>query len=98
MNITNVHYRVGDGSLGWPEAAPFDGIIATAGAPDVPQTLLDQLTDRGRLVIPIGNQQEQTLIVAQRLADKTIKTPHFPCRFVKLIGQEAWPETKNRTE
>ena len=95
LSHSNISYRVGDGSLGWPEEAPFDGIIVTAGAPRIPQALIDQLADGGRLVIPIGNTIEQTLTIVERTGHHTREMPQFPCRFVRLLGQQAWPEPKN---
>jgi protein-L-isoaspartate(D-aspartate) O-methyltransferase len=92
LGIKNVHYRVGDGSLGWPEAAPFDAVIVTAGAPDVPDALRDQLVEGGRLVIPVGDEREQDLVVVRRDSGRTLREHCFPCRFVKLIGQQAWPK------
>lgn len=92
LGITNVIYRVGDGSIGWPEFAPFDGIMVTAGAPEVPPSLARQLVDGGRMAIPIGEQGEQILIVVERRGEKIHETPRFACRFVKLIGQEAWQD------
>lgn len=91
LGCDNVHFRVGDGSLGWPEAAPFDRIIVTAGAPQIPPALTGQLEHGGRLVIPVGDESEQTLLVVRREGERTIKTAKFPCRFVKLLGQQAWP-------
>jgi protein-L-isoaspartate(D-aspartate) O-methyltransferase len=90
LGVLNVAYRVGDGTLGWPEAAPFDGIIVTAAAPEAPPSLLNQLAEGGRLVIPVGPEDEQTLTVIERSGGATRETPAFPCRFVKLIGQEGW--------
>ena len=92
LGLRNVHYRAGDGSEGWPEAAPFDRIIVTAAAPEVPQSLIDQLVDGGRIVIPVGSENDQTLTVVERRGNRTLETPQFPCRFVKLIGTQAWPE------
>ena len=92
LGITNVSYLVGDGSLGWPEFAPFDRIIVTAGAPETPRALVDQLVDGGRLVIPLGGRSEQTLTVVDRREGKTIEMPRYACRFVQLIGRQAWPE------
>ncbi len=92
LGIDNVSYRIGDGSVGWPEAAPFDRIIVTAAAPTVPPSLLEQLVDGGRLVIPVGNEREQTLTIIERIGKKTRETPQYPCRFVKLLGREAWPD------
>ncbi len=90
LGIEDVRYRVGDGSLGWPEEAPFDRIIATAAAPAVPQPLLDQLSVGGRIVIPVGNTERQTLLSITKHSDRTVERPLIPCRFVKFIGEAAW--------
>ncbi len=92
INCTNVRYRIGDGSVGWSQEAPFDRIMVTAGAPQVPPALLDQLADGGRLVIPVGDGNEQILTTIERRGDRTLEVPGIACRFVKLIGQQAWPE------
>lgn len=84
------HIHVGDGSLGWPEHAPYDRILVTAGAPRVPPRLLEQLADGGRLVIPVGDAYTQTLTTIERHGDQFIEKPAFRCRFVRLIGQDAW--------
>jgi len=93
LGVLNVSYAVRDGTLGWPEAAPFDRIMVTAGAPEVVRVLVDQLADSGRLVIPIGGRNEQTLTVVDRRGGKTIEMPRYACRFVQLIGRNAWPES-----
>ncbi len=86
-----VHMRCGDGSLGWKEYAPYHGIIVTAAAPDVPQALADQLAIGGRLVIPIGDRQQQKLYVITRTsADNFRGEEHHTFRFVPLIGEEGW--------
>jgi protein-L-isoaspartate(D-aspartate) O-methyltransferase len=90
LSITNVTYRAGDGTLGWPEAAPYDRILVTAGAPTIPQPLIDQLVDAGLLVVPVGGADEQILTVVQKLQQRTVERPTIPCRFVKLIGQQGW--------
>jgi protein-L-isoaspartate(D-aspartate) O-methyltransferase len=92
MGVGNVLYRLGDGSLGWPESAPFDRIIVTAAAPRVPQALLKQLVDPGLLVIPVGGESEQTLTVVRLKDGRLIESPRLQCRFVKLIGDQAWSE------
>jgi protein-L-isoaspartate(D-aspartate) O-methyltransferase len=96
MNIRNVHFRLGDGTLGWLEQAPFDRILIGAGAPTTPDKLLrDQLADGGIAVLPVGPEDEQMLVSIRREGDKLHTTDVCPCRFVKLIGQEGWEqETK----
>jgi len=92
LGITNVVYHIGDGSVGWSEHAPYDRILVTAGAPEVPRSLVEQLTDGGRLVIPVGQAVEQTLTIIERVGSKTKELPRYPCRFVKLFGKEGWPD------
>jgi protein-L-isoaspartate(D-aspartate) O-methyltransferase len=85
LRLRNVRLRVGDGSLGWPDAAPFDRIIVTAAAPEVPPALLAQLAPGGRLVAPVGRAQEQVLRVVQRGDDGiTWGQDVLPVRFVPL--------------
>jgi len=86
----NVHCHVGDGSLGWPEAAPYDGIIVTAAAPRAPQPLLDQLGQGGRLVIPIGPRAYQDLEVWTRGPDGFDCRVEISVAFVPLRGKEGW--------
>lgn len=87
-----VRVRVGDGTLGWPEEAPFDGIIVTAGAPEVPPSLLAQLADGGRLVIPVGPGAVQELVVVTRRGDEFERRGVCSCMFVPLVGKEGHPE------
>jgi len=90
LGITNVSFRVGDGTLGWAKHGPYDRILVTAGAPAVGQTLVDQLVDGGLLVVPVGGPDEQVLTIVQREGNRTIEKPSIACRFVKLIGEEGW--------
>jgi protein-L-isoaspartate(D-aspartate) O-methyltransferase len=91
LGIRNVHFRNGDGTLGWAEEAPFDRILIAAGAPSLPQTLLrQQLVDGGIAVLPIGPEDEQMLVSVRRERDQLHTTDVCPCRFVKLIGNEGW--------
>lgn len=90
LGVTGVRLRVGDGSLGWADAAPFDRIMVTAAAPTIPQALLDQLVDGGRLIIPVGGAGQQTLVSVVNFPDRTRECPLIPCRFVKLMGQAGW--------
>jgi len=86
----NVQIRVGDGTLGWPEHAPYDRIIVTAGAPQAPPSLTGQLADGGLLVIPVGSRHMQTLSIITRDKDKLRERTGCSCIFVKLIGEEGW--------
>lgn len=87
----NVQVKVGDGTLGWPEEAPFDAIIVTAGAPKIAQAYYDQLAIGGRLVIPVGSSESQTLMRVVRIApDRFREEPLLDCRFVPLIGVNGW--------
>ena len=92
LGYANVHIHVGDGSLGWPEHAPYDAIVVTAGAPQVPQPLLEQLVVGGRLVIPVGNTPRmQTLVRVRRTGENEYRHEnHFGVMFVPLIGEAGW--------
>jgi protein-L-isoaspartate(D-aspartate) O-methyltransferase len=91
LGIRNVHFRHGDGTMGWPETAPFDRILIAAGAPALPEKLLRaQLVDGGIAVLPVGPEEEQMLVAVHRDGEKLLTTDVCPCRFVKLIGHEGW--------
>jgi protein-L-isoaspartate(D-aspartate) O-methyltransferase len=90
LGIQSVRLRCGDGSQGWPEFAPYDGIIVTAGAPDVPPRLLDQLSPGGRLVCPIGPMDDQTLVRVRRIGTELTREAVLKCRFVRLMGSAGW--------
>ncbi|MBD3160957.1 MAG: protein-L-isoaspartate(D-aspartate) O-methyltransferase [Candidatus Eisenbacteria bacterium] len=92
LGIDNVIQRTGDGSLGWSRYAPFDGIVVTAGAPRIPESLREQLADGARLVIPVGTGAHQVLRVLERRGDRTVERTGEACTFVPLIGREAWRE------
>ena len=90
LGITNVWIRVGNGTLGWPDEAPFDRILVTAGGPAVPPPLFQQLAPGGRMVVPVGDATNQVLTLVEN-ADGTMKTtPCGDCSFVKLVGKYAW--------
>lgn len=96
MGVRNAHFKYTDGTLGWKEQGPFDRILITAGAPDLPKKLLlEQLKDGGIAVLPVGPADEQMLVVAKRNGEEFELTEVVPCRFVKLIGQEGWGEEKS---
>lgn len=86
LKIYNVNFRLADGSQGWADQGPFDGILAAAAPQEIPQELIAQLADGGRLVIPVGGDGEQQLIVVDRIGDEIKQTAIEPVRFVPLLG------------
>ena len=94
LGYGNVHVRRGDGTLGWPEHAPYDAIVVTAGGPTVPPALLEQLAPGGRLVMPLGsNPRLQRLVRLTRTGPETYMRDELePVCFVPLIGEQGWPE------
>jgi len=91
LGCENVRIRIADGSLGWPDEAPFDGILVTAGAPQIPNSLQDQLIeDGGRLVVPVGDRFVQELVRVTRRGDSFESENLLACRFVPLLGEEGW--------
>lgn len=92
LGCDNVALRHGDGSLGWQEFAPYARVLAAAAAPHAPEALLRQLSDGGLLVIPVGGADLQVLEVWRRSGERFERTRHGECRFVPLIGHDAWRE------
>ena len=92
LGIHNVQCRVAGAHLGAPDDAPFDAIVVTAAAPEVPETLVGQLADGGRLVIPVGSRAEQELLVVTRRGDRVRRRSLGGGRFVPLIGEGGFPE------
>lgn len=92
LGYENFTLRIGDGTLGWKEEAPFNSIIVTAGAPVIPEALRAQLADGGKLVIPVGGEEEQVLKVITRTGSKFEERFITGCRFVKLIGEKGWKD------
>jgi len=92
LGFTNVTVVVADGSGGYPEAAPYDAVMATAGAPQVPASLRTQLADGGRLVVPVGSAFHQDLVVIERRGETFVESRGEGCVFVPLVGREGWPE------
>ena len=90
LGYKNFQVRVGDGTLGWPEEAPFDAILVTAGTPQVPRPLVEQLALGGRLVVPVGDRFSQTLTRARMTRDGVKFDYLGGCRFVRLIGKYGW--------
>jgi len=92
LHYHNIVMKYADGTKGWRDESPFDGIIVTAGAPQIPDVLIDQMGEGGRLVVPVGNQHTQELIKIFR-DDQNIRQINLGgCRFVKLVGQYGWKE------
>lgn len=87
----NVEVHVSGEGLGRPESAPYDAIIVTAAAPEVPRELLDQLSNDGRLVIPVGSRDLQELVRIIKTPEGALRHNLGPCRFVPLLGRSAWP-------
>ena len=91
LGLLNVNIKIGDGTDGWGTEAPFDAILVTAGAPDIPEELIAQLKAGGRLVIPVGDQLEQSLVRVIKKEDGSLyRETSVTCRFVKLIGKCGW--------
>ncbi len=90
LNYPNIHSRAGNGTLGWEEEAPFDAILITAGAPEIPQPLLEQLAIGGRLVIPLEEDYSQVLYIVRRSKEGFHRERGERCTFVPLIGKHGW--------
>jgi protein-L-isoaspartate(D-aspartate) O-methyltransferase len=90
LSYFNITARLADGTLGWPDAAPFDAIIVTAGGPEVPPPLIDQLADPGRLVMPVGDQKQQQLRLLTKNNGRIQTETLAGVRFVDLIGAHGW--------
>ena len=87
LGYTNIHVRAGDGYKGWPEAAPFDAIIVTCAPENVPQPLVEQLKDGGRMIIPVGAQPDQELVLLRKQGELLEKRAVLPVRFVPMTGE-----------
>jgi protein-L-isoaspartate(D-aspartate) O-methyltransferase len=92
LGYQNIALHVGDGTIGWSEHAPYDAIVVTAGAPNAPKPLLDQLSIGGRMVIPVGDEQAQTLMRVTRSRSSFKEEQLGECKFVKLLGKYGWRE------
>jgi protein-L-isoaspartate(D-aspartate) O-methyltransferase len=86
----NVHVHAGDGTVGLPELAPFDGILVAAGAPEIPSPLVAQLAEGGRIVVPVGNSNEQQLVRGTMVGGELKSEALYYCRFVPLVGRHGW--------
>jgi protein-L-isoaspartate(D-aspartate) O-methyltransferase len=96
LGYTNVHVHNGDGSLGFTDAVPYDAILITAAAPEIPPVLANQLHEGGRLVIPVGSQENQELLQARKEDGELRSRVLFDCRFVPLLGRYGWSRHDRR--
>ena len=92
LNYMNIVFKMFDGTYGWPDQAPFDAILITASAPEIPDSLVKQLGDGGRLVAPIGGADKQKLVVLTKKGDRVSRRDLGHCKFVPLIGKYGWPQ------
>ncbi len=90
VGASNVSFMLGDGTLGWPQFAPYDAILVGAAAPEIPPAYVEQLADDGRLLIPLGGRDEQTLHLFTRKGDTMERKDIAPVRFVPLVGKHSW--------
>lgn len=90
LGFKNIRFKLGDGSLGWPEHAPYDRVIVTAACPHIPQTLETQLSEGGIIVAPVGNEAAQQMVVGVKRSGRLEVQRGIPCVFVKLIGSEGF--------
>jgi len=97
LGYTNVHVHNGDGSAGFPDAAPYDAILVTAGAPEIPQVFASQLREGGRLVIPVGDRDNQELVRAQIENGELKSRVLFNCKFVLLLGRYGWSRLERKS-
>lgn len=96
LGYKNIHVHCGDGTLGLPEFAPYDAILVAAAAPSVPEPLLAQLAEGGRMVVPVGDVENQELRLIERSHDTFRTIMLEPCRFVPLLGAHGWKEVSRR--
>jgi protein-L-isoaspartate(D-aspartate) O-methyltransferase len=94
LGYRNVHFKVFNGTLGWPEHAPYDAVIVTAGAPEIPAPLVEQLKEGGRLVIPVGDSLSQDLLKIRKVRGKPLTEDLGAVQFVRLVGEHGWEEQK----
>jgi protein-L-isoaspartate(D-aspartate) O-methyltransferase len=90
LGYNNIHIKIGDGTLGWPEEAPFDRIIVTAGTPRIPEPFMEQLSDEGIIIAPVGDRFSQQLLKVRKSKGKLLENYYTPCVFVPLIGKYGW--------
>ena len=95
LGYINIHVITGDGTLGLPEESPFDRILITAGSPKIPEPLIEQLSDGGIIIAPVGIRFSQQLLIVRKSKEGISEQTHVPCVFVPLIGKHGWPEDED---
>jgi protein-L-isoaspartate(D-aspartate) O-methyltransferase len=94
LGYANIHFKIFNGTLGWPEHSPYDAIMVTAGAPEIPESLIEQLGEGDRLVIPVGDRLGQDLLKIRKTKGKTVTEDLGAVRFVNLVGEYGWKEQR----
>jgi protein-L-isoaspartate(D-aspartate) O-methyltransferase len=92
LGYGNVRLMAGDGTLGWTEEAPFDRVLVTAGAPRIPEPLMEQVSDGGIIVAPVGESFSQQLVQSRKSGGRFVDHFYTPCVFVPLVGKYGWQE------
>ncbi len=92
LGYRNIYFKVDDGTVGWDKHSPFDKILVTAGAPNIPDTLFNQLREKGKMIIPIGDRFSQILTLIEKINNSLKKRALFECIFVPLIGERGWQD------
>lgn len=95
LGYKNIKVKIGDGTEGWAQYSPYDGIIVTAGSPQIPEPLIEQLGENGRIVVPIGGPFSQDLILGEKIKGELITRTICGCVFVPLIGKHGWDNNKS---
>lgn len=96
LNYIKVVYKLFDGTYGWPAMAPFDGILVTASTPEIPNSLINQLEENGRLVAPVGGPDQQKIVIVEKKSGQIVRRELAGCNFVPLIGKYAWAEEEEK--
>jgi protein-L-isoaspartate(D-aspartate) O-methyltransferase len=94
MRISNIAILVGDGTIGWSRYAPYDAILVAAAAPDIPQPLVDQLAEGGRMLVPVGSLQAQRLVLVRKQGGEVTSEEILDCTFVPLLGRFGWADER----
>ncbi|HEX8690993.1 MAG TPA: protein-L-isoaspartate(D-aspartate) O-methyltransferase [Longimicrobium sp.] len=94
LRLSNVAILVGDGTIGWSRFAPYDAILVSAGGPEIPQPLLDQLAEGGRMLVPVGTKEAQRLVLVRRAGGRFHSEDVLDCTFVPLLGRFGWADER----